>query len=80
MKSIDDFWFEIGGPLLPALKFTEMKSFVTDTLEQAQRLSDVSLCLDALRVLVNYGNIVAFQRTGAFSRNHTEKIRRVPVV
>jgi hypothetical protein len=65
-EPIEDFWFEIGGPLLPALKFTEMKSFVIVTLEHTQRLSDVSLCLDALRVLVNYGNIVVFQRTDHF--------------
>jgi hypothetical protein len=65
-EPIDDFWFEIGGPYHSALKFTEMKGFVIDTLEQAQRLSDAGLCLDALRVLLNYGNIVVFQHTDHF--------------
>ena len=62
-EPIDEIGFEIGGTFLPELKFTEMKIFATDTLEQAERLSDVSLCLDALRVLVNYANIVVFSRT-----------------
>lgn len=65
-EPIDDIWFEIGGPHLSELKFTEMRSFVIDTLEQAERISDVTLCLDALRVLVNYGNIVVFPRTDHF--------------
>ena len=65
-EPIDDVRFEIGGPHLPELKFTEMRSFVIDTLQQAERLADVTLCLDALRVLVNYGNIVVFSRTDHF--------------
>jgi hypothetical protein len=65
-ESIDDVRFEIGGPHLPELKFTEMRSFVIDTLEQAERLEDITLCLDALRVLINYGNIVVFSRTDHF--------------
>jgi hypothetical protein len=65
-EPIEDFWFEIGGPYHSVLKFTEMKNFVIDTLEQAQRNSDISLCLDALRVLINYGNIVVFQHTDYF--------------
>jgi hypothetical protein len=65
-EPIDDIRFEIGGPHLSELKFTEMRSFAIDTLEQAERLSDVTLCLDALRVLVNYGNIVVFSRTDHF--------------
>ena len=73
-ESIDDIRFEIGGTYLPDLKFTEMKIFVTDTLEQAERLSDVYLCLNAIRVLVNYANIVVFSRTGSFSSNQTKKI------
>lgn len=65
-EPIDDIRFEIGGPHLSELKFTEMRSFAIDTLEQAERLSDVTLCLDAIRVLVNYGNIVVFSRTNHF--------------
>jgi hypothetical protein len=73
-EPIDDIWFEIGGPHLSALKFTEMKSFVIDTLEQAQRTSDVGLCLDALRVLVNYGNIVVFSHIDHFLVIRQKKI------
>ena len=62
-EPIDNIGFEIGGTYLPDLKFTEMKIFVIDNLEQAEKLSDFSLCLDALRVLVNYANIVVFSRT-----------------
>jgi hypothetical protein len=65
-EPIKDIEFEIGGPYHSALKFTEMKSFVIDTLEQAQRLSDAGLCLDALCILLNYGNIVVFQHTDHF--------------
>jgi hypothetical protein len=65
-NSIDDIEFEIGGSYLPGLKFSEMKSFAIDAIEQAERLSDESLCLDAIRVLVNYGNIVVFSRTNHF--------------
>ena len=50
----------------PELKFAKMTSFAIDTLEQAERFSDESGCLDALRVLVNYGNIVVFSRTDHF--------------
>jgi hypothetical protein len=40
-----------------------MNSFVIDTVEQAEKLLDIDLCLDALRVLVNRCNIVVFSRT-----------------
>ena len=59
---IDDIGFEIGGSYHPELKFSKVKSFVIDALEEAERLSDVTRCLDALRVLVNYANIVVFSR------------------
>ena len=59
---IDDISFEIGGSYHPELKFSKVKSFVIDALEEAERLSDVTRCLDALRVLVNYANIVVFSR------------------
>jgi hypothetical protein len=59
---IDDIGFEIGSSYHPELKFSKMKSFVIDALEEAERLSDVTRCLDALRVLVNYTNIVVFSR------------------
>jgi hypothetical protein len=65
-NSIDDIEFEIGGSYLPELKFSEMKTFAIDAIKQAERLSDESLCLDAIRVLVNYGNIVVFSRTNHF--------------
>ena len=66
IKPIDDIRFEIGGSYHPKLKFAKMTSFAINTLEQAERFSDESGCLDALRVLVNYGNIVVFSRTDHF--------------
>jgi len=65
-EPINDIGFEIGGPHLSELKFSEMRTFAIDTLEQAERLADITLCLDALRVLVNYGNIVVFSRIDHF--------------
>jgi len=65
-NSIDDIEFEIGGSYHPELKFSEMKSFTIAAIKQAERLSDESLCLDAIRVLINYGNIVVFSRTDHF--------------
>lgn len=59
---IDDIGFAIGSSYHPELKFSKMKNFVIDALEEAERLSDVTRCLDALRVLVNYTNIVVFSR------------------
>ena len=48
-EPIDNIGFEIGGTYLPNLKFTEMKIFAIDTLEQAERLSDFSLCVAKIR-------------------------------
>jgi hypothetical protein len=39
-----------------------MKSFVIETLEQAERLLADSLCITAIRVLIDYCNIVVFAR------------------
>jgi hypothetical protein len=69
-EPIDNIGFEIGGTYLPDLKFTEMKNYAIDALEQAERHSDETQCLDALRVLVNYANIVVFSRF-----NHGLKLR-----
>ena len=57
---------KLEAPIFQSLKFSEMKTFAIDAIKQAERLSDESLCLDAIRVLVNYGNIVVFSRTNHF--------------
>ena len=59
---IDEAGFEIRSPYFKDLRFSEMISFVVDNIEQAERFSDQNVCIDALRVLINYSNIVVYSR------------------
>jgi hypothetical protein len=58
---IDNIEFKTSCSYYPDLKFSNMKSFVIETLEQARLLAD-SLCITAIRVLIDYCNIVVFAR------------------
>lgn len=60
--SIDKICLEINNSYHPDLTFSEIPSFVVENLEKAERLSDPDQCIDALRVLVNYSNIIIFSR------------------
>jgi hypothetical protein len=59
---IDNVEFETSSAYYPDLKFSKMKNFVIKTLDRSERVLDDSLCLNAIRVLVNYCNIVVFAR------------------
>jgi hypothetical protein len=59
---IDNIEFETSSAYFPNLKFLKMKNFVIEALNEAESLFDDSLCIDAMRVLVNYCNIVVFGR------------------
>ena len=59
---IDKLGFEIRSAY--NLKFSEVLSFVIDSLRLAENAVDSHRCLDALRVLLDYCNIVVYSRFG----------------
>jgi hypothetical protein len=61
-EPIDKIGFQIRSTYLPGLKFSEVPSFVIDSLGQAENHIDDTRCLDALRVLIDYCNIVVYSR------------------
>jgi hypothetical protein len=62
VRPINEIEFEIRSCYFPGLKFSKMPNLVIDSLQQAENLSDEARCLDALRIFVNYCNIVVFSR------------------
>jgi hypothetical protein len=61
-KPINEIEFENRSSYFPGLEFSELPKVVIDYLQQAENLSDEARCLDALRIFVNYCNIVVFSR------------------
>jgi hypothetical protein len=61
-RPINEIEFEIRSCYFPGLEFSEIPNLVIDSLQQAENLSDETRCLDALRIFVNYCNIVVFSR------------------
>jgi hypothetical protein len=61
-RSINEIEFEIRSCYFPGLEFSEIPHLVIDYLQQAENLSDEARCLDAIRLFVNYCNIVIFSR------------------
>lgn len=59
---IDNIEFETCSAYYPDLKFSKMNNFVIKTLEEAERMLDDGLCIDAIHVLVIYCNILVFSR------------------
>lgn len=54
--------FEIRSTYCPNLKFSEISRFVIDSLKEAENHMDDGRCLDALRVLVDYCNVIIYSR------------------
>jgi hypothetical protein len=61
-RPIDEIEFEIRSSYFPGLEFSKIPELVINYLQQAENLSDEARCLDALRIFVNYCNIVVFSR------------------
>jgi hypothetical protein len=61
-RAIDEIEFENKSSYFPGLKFSEIPKVVIDYLQRAEHLSDEARCIDALRIFVNYCNIVVFSR------------------
>ena len=61
-EPIDKVGFDIGNTYFSKLKFSEVPNFVIDSLGQAENLIDDTRCLDVLRVLTDYCNIVVYAR------------------
>jgi hypothetical protein len=61
-RPIDEIEFEIRSSYFPGLEFSKIAELVINYLQQAENLSDEARCLDALRIFVNYCNIVVFSR------------------
>lgn len=61
---IDKLGFEFRSTYYPNLKFSEIQCFVIDSLRQAENDVDCHRCLDAIRVLLDYCNIVVYSRFG----------------
>jgi hypothetical protein len=61
-KPIDEVDFEIRSTNFSKLRFSEIPNVVIDSLRQAEKLMDDGQCLDALRVLIDYCNIVVYSR------------------
>jgi hypothetical protein len=61
-RPIDEIEFEIRSSYFPGLEFSKLPQLVIDYLQRAENLSDEARCLDALRIFVNYCNIVVFSR------------------
>jgi hypothetical protein len=59
---IDNIEFETSSSYFPDLKFSKMKNFVIRALGEAEKMFDDGLCIDAIRVLIFYCNIVVFSR------------------
>lgn len=59
---IYDARFEISNSYHPDLTLPEMKRVVIENLTKAENLSDQSLFVDALCVLLNYCNVVILSR------------------
>jgi hypothetical protein len=59
---IDNIEYETNSAYFPDLKFSKMKRFVIESFEEAERVFGDGLCINAIRVLVNYCNIVVFAR------------------
>jgi hypothetical protein len=57
---VDTMEFETRSWYSSDLKFSNIKNFIIAAFEQAMRLSDATRCIDALRILINYCNIVVF--------------------
>jgi len=58
-EPIDKVGFEIRSP---NLKFSEISRLVIDSLNEAETRMDDGRCLDALRVLVDYCNVIIYSR------------------
>jgi hypothetical protein len=62
-RPINEIEFEIRSCYFPGLEFSEiLPNLVIDSLQQAENLSDETRYLDALRIFVNYCNILVFSR------------------
>lgn len=61
-RPINEIEFEIRSCYFPGLEFSKMPNLIIDSLRQAESISDEARCLDALRIFVNYCNIVVFSR------------------
>jgi hypothetical protein len=58
----DEIEFETRSSYFPGLEFSKIPQLVINYLQQAENLSDEAQCLDALRIFVNYCNIVVLSR------------------
>jgi hypothetical protein len=61
-EPIDKISFEIRSTYFSKHKFSEVASFMIDSLKEAESHMDDGQCLDALCVLINYCNIVVYSR------------------
>jgi hypothetical protein len=61
-KPIDEVDFEIRNTNSSKPNFSEVPAFVVDSIRQAEKLLDDGQCLDALRVLIDYCNVVVYSR------------------
>jgi hypothetical protein len=61
-EPIDKISFEIRNTYCPDLKFSEISRFVIDSLNEAENRMDDGRCLEALRVLVDYCNVIIYSR------------------
>jgi hypothetical protein len=59
-RPIDEIEFESRSSYYPGLEFSKIPELVINYLQQAENLSDEARCLEALRIFVNYCNIVVF--------------------
>lgn len=60
-RPIDEVGFETRSTY-SKINFSEVPNFVIDSLGQAEKQLDDGQCLDALRVLIDYCNIVVYSR------------------
>jgi hypothetical protein len=61
-RPINEIEFEIRSSYFPGLEFSKMPNIVISSLQQAENTLDEGQCLNALRIFVNYCNIVVFSR------------------
>jgi hypothetical protein len=61
-EAIEKVGFEIRSTYSQGLTFSEVPNFVIDSLRQAENHMDDTRCLDALRVLVDYCNVIIYSR------------------
>ena len=61
-RSIDEVGLEIRSTYFLSLRFSEIPTFVIDSLREAEKQLDNGQCLDVLRILIDYCNIVVYSR------------------